>query len=211
MPKSRIKIQRDLVLPRTERTRSAVLFVIAIEGAETEKRYFHKFRHPKVLIDILPSAEGRSSPEHVIERLIAYKDQNDLQEGDECWLVFDVDDRSDEKIEAIYEEALKQQFQTAVSNPCFEFWLWLHRFDNDELPDQIHHVKVGGRPANMKEILQYQYRNLSYDQFLSDVQQAIRRAESKERRRSKHYPRFPGTDVYKLVERLLAKQNSSDG
>jgi hypothetical protein len=210
LPKSRIKIQRDLVLPRPERVREAVLFVIAIEGAQTEKRYFQKFRHPKVLIDILPSMEGRSSPEYVIERLIAYKGENDLQDGDECWLVFDVDHRLDEDIEEIYRQALDEQFRTAVSNPCFEFWLFLHRFDADELPDEIHHVPIGGRAATMKKILDYRYSSLRYDEFLSDVRQAIRRAEAGERGRSKHYPRFPGTDVYKLVERLLARQSPSN-
>ena len=75
MPNRHIKIQRDVVLPRIEQKRESWLFVIAIEGTNTEKQYFDKFNNKKVIVDILPTLVGDSSPESVLERLRKYKNE----------------------------------------------------------------------------------------------------------------------------------------
>lgn len=54
MPDRRIRLQRDVVLPRVVEKRDYWLCVIAIEGEKTEKQYFQKFGGVKVKIDILP-------------------------------------------------------------------------------------------------------------------------------------------------------------
>jgi len=205
MPKSRIKIKRDIVLPRPEPTRSFSLFVIAVEGEKTERLYFLKFGNSKIKVVTLPTTAGYSSPEHIMERLSTYRQHNDLQDEDECWLVFDIDHRTDDFMETMYEQALKRRFRLAVSNPCFEIWLFLHGFDMSELDNEIRQANAEKRSAKMKEFLPYNYRAVPIHQFRLDLQQAIQRAKELEKGRNKHYPRFPGTDVYKLVEHLPMK------
>ena len=168
MPKSRIKLQRDVLLPRVVEKRDFWLCIIAIEGEITEKEYFQKFGSPKVKIDILPTFAGHSSePESIIERLRKYKRDNDLQEEDKCWLVFDVDNREDSRLNTVCVQARKEHFEVAISNPCFEFWLFLHKFDVSELDPSISQSPLEKRPHEMKQILQYNYGSLSYIHYLT--------------------------------------------
>ena len=206
MPKSRIKIQRGVVLPRIERRRDGSIWVIAIEGEKTEKLYFQKFGSTKIHVEIIPTLSGDSAePEGVIERLRKYKRDNDLDEADKCWLVVDVDHRTDERLKTVCAQAKEERFQVAISNPCFEFWLFLHKFEADELNQSIHQLALEQRSAEMKQILQYDYKSLSYSEFCSDVKRAIQRARTKESSRRSDIPKFPGTDVYKVVESLPVK------
>jgi len=206
MPNRRIKIQRDVVLPRIERKREGWICVIAIEGERTEKQYFQKFGSTKIKIEILPTLSGDSAePEGVIERLRKYKSENDLGEEDKCWLVVDVDHRSEDRLKAVCVQAREERFQVAISNPCFEFWLFLHRFEATELQQGIYQAMPEQRPHEMKRMLDYDYKSLPYKEFRSDVEKAIQRAKSKEHSRRSAVPGFPGTDVYRVAESLPIK------
>lgn len=206
MPDRRIRLQRDVVLPRMVTKRDFSLCVIAIEGEKTEKQYFQKFGGKKVKVDILPTRVGHSSePEGVMERLRKYKQENDLQEEDRCWLVFDVDDRDSERLKTVCAQAKDERFTAVISNPCFEFWLFLHKFDASELDQSIQQVASEKRSQEMKQILKYNYHSLPYKQFREDVERAVQQAKSMERSRRSPVPKFPGTDVYKIVESLPLK------
>ncbi|MCW3100732.1 MAG: hypothetical protein JWL77_6350 [Chthonomonadaceae bacterium] len=206
MPKSRIRIQRDAVLPRIEKKRDGSICVIAIEGERTEKQYFQKFGSTKIRVEILPTLTGDSAePEGVIERLRKYKQDNDLDEDDKCWLVVDVDHRNAERLNNVCTQAKAERFQVAISNPCFEFWLFLHKFEADELSPSIHQVPLEKRPHETKQIVKYDYKSLSYKEFRDDVEMAVQRAKRKENSRRTAVPGFPGTDVYKVVESLPVK------
>ncbi len=206
MPKSHIKIQRDVLLPRIERNRDGRIWVIAIEGEKTEKQYFKKFGSTKIKIEILPTLLGDpAEPEDIIERLRKYKRENDLYEDDECWLVFDVDNRDEERLKKVCVQAREQRFQVAISNPCFEFWLFLHKFDAGELLHSIYQVVPEKRPREMKLMLKYDYKSLPYKEFRNDIDKAIARAKSLAKSKRSMIPGFPGTDVYKVVESLRLK------
>jgi hypothetical protein len=201
-----------MIQPRIQRKRESWLFVIAIEGTKTEDLYFEKFNCRKVKVDILPTLKGHSTPESVLERLRKYKSENDIGEDDECWLVVDVDDRSEEKLKKVFSDAIEEQFQIAISNPCFEFWLFLHRFKADELPMHIRQVEVVNRPKTMKHILdetKYSYRSIPYGDFLIDVDKAIQEAEKHRKYSRDIIPQFPSTDLYKVVKSLREKAAGS--
>ena len=183
--------------------------IIAIEGEKREKQYFDKFGNTKIKVVTLPTLTGDSSePEEIIKRLREYKEKEDIQEDDMCWLVFDVDNRSEERLKVVCDEAEKENFRVAISNPCFEFWLFLHKFDAKGLDQSIYQVSPEQRPKLMKQILhdsKYDYHSLDHWDFPKDVEGAIERAKNKERGRRKSFPLFPGTDVYKVVKSLPIK------
>jgi RloB-like protein len=206
MPDRRRNIQRDTVSPRIENKRDYSIWVIAFEGGKTEGQYFNKFGSSKIKIVPLSTRSGDSTePEDIFERMRDYKRKNIVYDDDKCWLVVDVDDRNEERLKTVCVQARAERCQVAISNPCFEFWLFLHKFEADELPLTIHQLAAEKRPHEMKQILKYDYKSLPYHEFCADVKRATQRAKSKEQGRRTHIPGFPGTDVYKLVETLPVK------
>ena len=45
---------------------------------------------------------------------------------DSLWLMFDIDRWGEKNISEICRQARQKQYQLAISNPCFEVWLYLH-------------------------------------------------------------------------------------
>ena len=63
--------------------RDASLIVIASEDTHAVKQYFQRFHTTKVQVEILPTEDGRSSPQAVVQRLDDYKADRQLGPGDE--------------------------------------------------------------------------------------------------------------------------------
>ena len=218
MPNRRILVQRDVVLPRAVVPREWRLLVIAVEGERREYNYFSHIRSKmctsRVKVQLLPTSYGHSQPESLLQRLQTARAESDLQSEDECWLVFDVDDRDDARMQLICAEANKERFRVAISNPCFELWLFLHRFNALELSDNIQQVRIEQRPQAMKAILDqkmdgYTYHSLPVGTLLEEVKSAIRRAKLGQRNSRRTYPAFPGTDVYLVIESMLEHMSSA--
>ncbi|MCX6381174.1 MAG: RloB family protein [Armatimonadetes bacterium] len=160
----------------------------------------------------LPTLTGTSSePQSVFDRLITYKQENDIGDGDSSWLVIDVDHRSKENIATVCKTAREQGCQIAISNPCFEFWLFLHIFDVGDLPPRLYQAEELQRSHDMKVALgsNYDFHHRPYHAFSGEVADAVRRARNKEQGRSGLIPTFPGTDMYKVVESLPIKPPQS--
>ncbi len=219
MPNSRIKIWRNAVLPRVIGKRDSSFCVIAVDGAEAEPKYFEKFGDSRIKVKVLPTEEGHSQPTHILDRLKNAKQslqEEDAMDSDEYWMVFDVDERDEEALKAICAKAKEEGFQVAISNPCFEFWLFLHSFDVKELDQSVKLLPQEKRPKEMKRLLgelskklgKNYYQNLlklPYKEFRENVQRAVRRAKEHEQGNRKCHPDFPGSHVYKLVEALPIK------
>jgi len=111
--------------------RDAKIIVIAAEGEKTERKYFESpiFRSTRVQVMVLETKEGHSAPKHVHRRLLEFARKTQLQTDDELWLVLDRDRWPEKQLAEVCAEALKvgkNSAQLAVSNPCFELWLYLH-------------------------------------------------------------------------------------
>lgn len=111
---------------RPEPHRDARLFVIATEGEKTEKQYFSLFRNRRCQVKIIETSEGRSAPKYVLERLKKFKKEYQLKGDDELWLMIDVDRWPEGKLAAVSSQSAQNNFFLAVSNPCFEIWLYMH-------------------------------------------------------------------------------------
>jgi RloB-like protein len=113
------------------------LFAIACEGAEREPMYFKLFGQlsSRIKVDIIEEASGdetstnkvnRSSPRWVLDRAASYVEKHGLIEEDELWLVIDVDRWGNILQEIASHCDAQTNWHLALSNPCFEVWLYFH-------------------------------------------------------------------------------------
>ncbi|MBN1588300.1 MAG: RloB domain-containing protein [Pirellulales bacterium] len=186
--------------------RDARLFVIATEDTHSPAQYFKLFRNTRINVKILPTADGLSSPEHVLKRLETYRKEIGPQEGDELWLVLDTDHWVEPNHIAnfvqVCSQAVQKGFQLAHSNPCFEVWLLLHQTD-------LHSSEQFQRCAEviqrLKTILDgYNKRGTVKGEWFppESITLAIERAETLDSTPDDRWPQKTGSHVYKLVKSL---------
>jgi hypothetical protein len=114
------------------------LFVLAVEGDETEPEYFALFKN--VGVKCLPGKK-KTSCTQVLDRLKRYLKTENVREPYEAWLVIDKeddtgkkDDNREKELQEVYKwSQLKEQYNLALSNPNFEYWLLLHFEDGTKI------------------------------------------------------------------------------
>ncbi|MCK5689669.1 RloB domain-containing protein [Myxococcota bacterium] len=177
--------------------RDARLFVIATEGRKTEKQYFSKFGNRHYQVRVIPNKDDKSAPAHVLQRLRDFKKEFQLKGYDELWLVIDVDRWGDKNLADVATQAVRNSFELAVSNPCFETWLYLH---SGELEQE--HITSGEMKDKLAKLLGgYSSSKLDLAKF-DNVDKAIDRAKALDNTPNERWPTRTGTHVYKLVEKL---------
>jgi hypothetical protein len=194
------KSNRTKLLDRSYNTRDAQLFIIATEGAKTEKRYFDFFQDSRIKIEVLPTGTtNNSAPQHVIERLNEFSEKYDFGEKDTLWLVLDVDRWGAKNLSLVCRQSKQKKYRLAISNPCFETWLCLHLTDLDPADTTCQDFK-----ARLRSILgSYNSSNLDVSAFSSHMQIAIQRAKKLHPNANQSWTPTPGSHVYRLVEMLL--------
>ena len=134
---------------REEPTRDAKSIYIFCEGLSREACYFNFFKELDSRINVVVhqfSPEDDNSPLGLLrmaeESTSSSEDgaapKYELMENDEIWLVFDRDhDKADSRAPQITEIREicnpKNDWEIAISNPCFEVWLYYHC--NEDKPD----------------------------------------------------------------------------
>jgi hypothetical protein len=193
------RINRTKLLDRQHDRRDARLFIIATEGAVTEKQYFEMFDSSRIKVEILSTgSDNQSAPEYVLERLNSFKERFDLNEDDMLWLVIDVDRWGAEKLSLVCREAKQKKYHLAVSNPCFEVWLCLHFCDLD--PEDRICKDFKKRNGTMLDLLKNNdHRSL----YQSNSIDAVNRAKMLQSNSKQNWPQTIGTHVYRLVEILV--------
>lgn len=194
------RINRTKLLDRQHDRRNAKLFIIATEGQHTERQYFHIFHSTKIKVEVLCTKEdGKSAPQHVLNRLNEFKESYDLGAEDELWLVTDVDRWGGENLSSVCREARQKDYGLAISNPCFEVWLCLHLQDldpNDKTSQQF--------KSRLRKILgSYNASNLDLEKYKHKINDATARSKSLDQESQQHWPNQIGTHVYRLVESIL--------
>jgi len=181
--------------------RDACLIIIATEGKETENQYFEIFHSTRVQIKIMPTDNGKSSPNHVFERLNEYKKEFELGPSDQLWLMVDTDRWPVRSLSEIAAESHRKSFQMAVSNPCFELWLYLHCADIG--PGQVF-IRCDDVEQELRIILGgYNSSNINIDSFFPHIREAARRARVLDTNPQERWPSNTGTHVYRVVEEIL--------
>jgi RloB-like protein len=197
-------------LDRTvEHQRDTRLVVIATEGAATEPQYFrmNMFRGKRVQVRVLPPSKSQRSPEHgqsaphaVLRRLTGFKREFDLDDKDELWLVIDVDNWQPQMLDSVMRDCEKKGYRAAVSNPCFELWLFLHRADIDT---NRQHTANTLRADLRRQLGSFNKSRLRDEDFAKYVNDAIVRAKALDGPSQERWPSNLGTHVYRLVESIL--------
>lgn len=204
-------------------------YILSFEGSVTEKKYFEDLRKSEYFNDSglietipLPRESTESNPLVVKKLLKEAKDNFNFRDSDEFWLIIDKDEW--EKIHHINLNQLasdcqyEKNFYLALSNPCFELWLILHLTDLSKLTDKERNrlrdnPKINPSSKNSKHyvdkvIEQAMNNGRGYNKkpnpriFLPYIPIAIIRAKALSKE-GELFPSDLGTDVYKLVEKLI--------
>ncbi|MCX7112199.1 MAG: RloB family protein [Proteobacteria bacterium] len=189
---SRKKRPLDRSVPHQRDTR---LIIIAAEGRETEKQYFAQFRDTRIQVKVLPTGEdNQSSPQHVIDRLTSYREEYQIGEGDELWVMVDVDRWKN--LGEISREALQRDYQLAISNPCFEVWLLYHFQEPPQFAPACQPIEDA-----LRGVLggSYNKSNLIIAQFAERLNFAINLATKLDANPEDRWPQGVGSHVYRVA------------
>lgn len=174
-------------------------FVIVAEG-EREDEYFRFFEgiNRRIQIAIAPREQGKSSPNFFIERLTKYDNQEGLTPEDLIWFVLDVDKWERGEIDSLYQYCQQNvNCSIAISNPCFEIWLYFHFGDPtilkeetaQEFKNKLHTLVHGG------------YKR---DVYALEIEKATKRSKVADKSPNNYFPEIRTTKIYKLTENMLS-------
>lgn len=195
------------------------IFVLAFEGNKTEDRYFSafkgsdKFNDELIYLHLLKRARNdtNSAPSHVFNRLKKeVKDEFNFGHSDELWMIIDTD--SWPNIPDIIDACNKLgNMFVAVSNPCFEFWLLLHRKDVNEYSGDEKALILENRKISnnrnyvdskiVEAVGSYNKSRLRVDDFLPFIEKAVAQSKALDVPKES-YPTRLGSHIYKLIERI---------
>ncbi|MDN5334686.1 RloB domain-containing protein [Sphaerochaeta halotolerans] len=181
--------------------RDAFLVLVATEGEKTEELYFSFpfVSHRRVKVLPIPSKDGCSAPAYVLENLKATAKKLDLGKHDKLWLAIDKDRWKDQQIrEVMGQKIRKMPIQVAVSNPCFELWLFLHFAPLPSSP--INCSKAMGKELR-KVKRTYRKNSLKPEEYESGFPHAMKEA-GKTKVDKEGVPTNPGTHVYLIMEEI---------
>jgi hypothetical protein len=202
MPKKTRPLERSRGVDR-----DASLVIIASEDQYAVKQYFELFHSTKIQFQVLPTQDGRSSPQHVVDRLKGYMEEHQFGEGDRFWYVTDVDHWSQpahiKKLVDVLRLCRQAKIDVALSRPCFELWLLLHfsDFPTADLATCKPVIKL------LREVIGGYNKARVFDlQFDDDkVRQAITRSRAKFNPK-KVIPDNPQTALHLIIEDLMARR-----
>lgn len=204
---------------RLEGIRSARLVVIAAEGRETENIYFEAMKRElsaeNVHVEVLHRNDNNSNPDNVLSQLQNFKDEYNIDEDDELWVVVDRDRWREKTLSTVAKYCHNDSnLKFCVSNPCFELWLLLHLEDvnvysTKDLQSLTDNKKVKRNGPtwlkNRMKSLMGTYHESNYDvgKLLPYVDKAIERAKSLDSNPKDRWPQRVGTRVYLLAKSIM--------
>ncbi|MDD3813564.1 MAG: RloB family protein [Desulfocapsaceae bacterium] len=178
------------------------LYIIATEGAETEPAYFNMFQSKDATIRVkILGSQHASSPKRVLKKAELFVARVGLKKSDSVWLVLDRDTWQEEELDMVWQGCQKNNFNLAVSNPCFEYWLLLH-FEKgsgissthtclEKLAHHLPHFAKG---------------HVEIEKLRPNIRTAIAYAVQKDVPPCMDWPRTKGSTVYKLVQELTSME-----
>lgn len=183
--------------------RDASLFVIICEGAEREPQYFELLAgdSKKIKVEIITPKENKSSPNWLLDAAAAFVSIYQLGAKDQLWFVLDVDRWKPEQLIKLGKTCAEQKvWSCAISNPCFEVWLFMHYEDISKATAK----SCGEFKAELPQIVKGGYNK---ELAIQNLEKAIARAKLADSNPEHFMPNPKSTKVYQLVEALLEKKH----
>jgi len=193
------------------------IFVLAYEGNVTEPSYFETLKANSVVFSDQcvylhslkrPKYDTKSSPNHVFGALKKCKNDFEFQPGDEFWMIIDTDKWNIAEVNQWIKS--EKGMYLAVSNPCFEIWLLMHKIDFNAISkddsDKLLTNDYVGDERYIKKKLTDLVGNYEDPLVIKNIQNHIYYAIEQAKKMSKtgaEYPTQLGSDVYKLVRKLV--------
>ncbi len=204
-------------------------FVIASEGADTERIYFqeiqsHYQRTLQIKLVEISFLERKGEEERrksghidILKQLDAYKKRFQIdKQQDEFWVVMDRDSRNNplKNIDKIAQICSQKKYQLAISNPKFEFWLLLHLKDITEFTIEERQEILESKKINanrdvleklLSELLQgYDKSKYNVEMLVPKIPFAIQQAKSLDTKPNERWPENElGSRVYRLMANIL--------
>lgn len=130
--------------------------IIVCEGRRREPDYFNYFDQidSRLKIIVIPSKNGASAPNHLLQNAQDAIEKHIKDSGSyTLWLVLDTDQWKPSQIQAIIKACDDHEpWKFALSNPCFEVWLYYHGQNRkpDPLPNKCIDWKRYGSQSGVK-------------------------------------------------------------
>lgn len=186
--------------------------LIICEGG-TEKNYFinlkDKLKLTPLEVEIIDQgAAALTIVKKAIERIDSRKNDSLRANYDEVWCIIDVEIPVQPSMKKAIALARKEKIKIALTNPCFEYWFILHfkettkRFNNNK--QVLAHLRehyYDGYSKNEEIIKEFCKRIYEIRDDAIENAKRCCRAGNWGNDLTKHNP---STDVYKVVEKLIA-------
>jgi hypothetical protein len=175
------------------------MFVIVAEGTVTEQEYFQLLDDESIIRVRCLKNRKNLSPKEALLRVREHIRKESLKKTDEAWVVVDKDFWPEVHLVELHGWAQsRKNFGFALSNPKFEYWLLLHFEDAKGV--------ATGEDCDTKlaKHLPDYDKHVDGRKFTPDkIQAATDRAKKRDIPPCTDWPRYTGTTVYKLVEKIL--------
>jgi len=148
------------------------VIIISCEGSNTEPAYFKAIKEKLseyisalIKIEIVPKESGASEPKDIVCNLddflhteYDYKYEYD----DELWVVWDREkvDARKKNILKILPECREKNYNIAMTNPLFEFWLLLHIDDITKYDNEILFINDWDTPSKKRRYIDKKLSNI---------------------------------------------------
>jgi RloB-like protein len=186
-------------------------FLIISEGAVTERQYLEAVKRSRKIrsarLEFVPP--GPTSPVEIVR--LAYERRKQAQRDDpfdHVWCIFDVEAKVNQQCRPGFPEALdlaaRWDISLAISNPCIELWILLHREDHQAWIDS--HI-CQNKCAKLK--LTDGKHLVAPDDLYQEYSRAREYADNLEQKHIRDGTKNladhnPSSSVYKLVDAICA-------
>ncbi len=181
------------------------MFLLSVEGEKTEQQYFNMFNDRDSLVHVrCLSKRKKSAPHQILKEMEEHINKEGLRKNDEAWIVVDRDQWTEEQLMALYEwSQRKPNYNFALSNPKFEYWLLSHFED----PGGVNSRECSER---LKRYIPDYDKGIEAHHFPEEkIREAIERAKQKDSPQCERWPITAGTTVYRLIESILNTREQS--
>ncbi len=178
------------------------IFLLSFEGSRTEPQYFAHIDSMFSHIRIKPLKTGtRTSPRDVLKRLQKHITKESLKETDEAWLIIDRDNWPENDIQELQIWSQRaNNYNLAISNPKFEYWLLLHFEDGNRLSSAADCCR------RLENYLPNYNKHIDRKKFdLEKIKLAVKNGKLRDTPPAQNWEVDLGVStVYKLIEKIIA-------
>jgi len=148
------------------------VIIISCEGSNTEPAYFEAIKEKLskqisalIKIEIVPKEAGASEPKDIVcnlDEFLHTEYDYKYEYDDELWVVWDREkvNARKEHILKILPECKEKNYNIAMTNPLFEFWLLLHVNDITKYDNEILYINDWDTPSKNRRYIDKELSNI---------------------------------------------------